>query len=84
MAMIEKFRRWRRNLARVSEQQDERARARGEDVFRFEPEPPKQKPRRSLMWRITRFFLRFIISSALEPACISPPTVSPAEVRPFH
>ena len=45
MAMIEKFRRWRRNLARVSEQQDERARARGEDVFRFEPEPPKQKPR---------------------------------------
>jgi len=57
MAMIEKFRRWRRNLARLSKKQDERARARGEEVFRFEPDPPKQKPRRSLMWRITRFLL---------------------------
>ncbi|WP_170144297.1 transglycosylase domain-containing protein [Dichotomicrobium thermohalophilum] len=54
---MDKFRRWRRTLARLSEQQDERAHARGENVFRFEPDPPKQKPRRSLSWRLTRFLL---------------------------
>ncbi|RIA55320.1 penicillin-binding protein 1A [Dichotomicrobium thermohalophilum] len=57
MAIMDKFRRWRRTLARLSEQQDERAHARGENVFRFEPDPPKQKPRRSLSWRLTRFLL---------------------------
>ena len=57
MAMMEKLRRWRRNLARLSETQDARARSRGEDVFQFEPEPARPKPRRSLAWRITRFLL---------------------------
>ncbi len=58
MAMIEKFRRWRRDLARLSEHKDELARARGENVFRVEPEPLKpDTPRRSWRWRITRFVL---------------------------
>jgi len=58
MDLIDKLRRWRRSLARLSEQHDARARERGEDIFRVEPEQARQiKPRRSWKWRITRFLL---------------------------
>ena len=62
MGTLETFRRWRRQLARLSEDRDARARERGDgDVFRVQADPPPSQKdsrrRRSWKWAITRFLL---------------------------
>ncbi|MFP3920988.1 MAG: transglycosylase domain-containing protein [Dichotomicrobium sp.] len=59
---MDKLRRWRRDLARVSERQDARAEKRGEgNLFRIPPEElagdPQPARRRSWKWAIARFCL---------------------------